>query len=817
MAATLESLREQHERLTMQAEIAALSRLVESESLAARVVESEWGDLVNRREYLYDTPGWGRGGYDFHITSPDDRKRGKCSPFFENEQDLALIRGVGRYLAGSTEVGIGALESIVNYTIGSGFTYEAEPLDEEESESQLIGAVQLAIDEIMEVNGWEGCQEAESFKRYARDGEAILWVQDEGGQPIVRTVEPDYLVEPENTSRLEDYLGTGGYDWSFGVATLPGRHDRPYAYFVQWEGSTTDWDVAPASEVIHIKANVDRGVKRGISDYYGPWKTIERATKLLGNTLQGSAIQATIAYIREHADGTTKSAVESFRVSKADGSYTVPRSGGGTKQVYQETFRPGRVIDTVGTKYHAGPLGMPSHSLYIEVMQAAYRIVGARWGMPEYMISGDASNANYASTLVSGSPFVRATERRQAFLKSAYSRLLWIALGLLVRHGRFRQYGVATLTELKRRVQLKIEAPAVAIENKVDEELVRKIRAEAKVLSSRTWAGQVGLDYDVEKANVLREPKADPGGCECGQSGGQGDDDGGGFGLDRGGMNRSAGGGAGRPDLRRSMLESIGPNCGTGDGGFQSGNTCAADKGGGTGGGWRNKSRKMVTHRDIESLWDDAASTKQPQTMYHEFGAISEDARSKIGIAIGEEVPDDVVASIDGQSMRHIIAGHGIETRSGQLPIEKSDAAHFGNVVQSPDSATVHTKIGDDGKEHPTLDSDGNQVVQIAKRINGKILVALAVRKGRKNLAIISAYKYPTAPLKESRQRQSPRRTSQHAPGLNRLPDAPDADDCIYSPLRDRQSQQSAIAVALESVRTTDEAQAILESLRKNS
>ncbi|MCI0361723.1 MAG: hypothetical protein L0211_24830, partial [Planctomycetaceae bacterium] len=55
----LESLRQRHETLTLQAECHELERIVRGEELASRLVESEWGELVDRREYLFDTPGWG--------------------------------------------------------------------------------------------------------------------------------------------------------------------------------------------------------------------------------------------------------------------------------------------------------------------------------------------------------------------------------------------------------------------------------------------------------------------------------------------------------------------------------------------------------------------------------------------------------------------------------------------------------------------------------------------------------------------------------------------------------------------------------------
>jgi hypothetical protein len=474
------------------------------------LLEQEWGDIVDRREYLSDTPGFGYGRYDQRISSPSDRARGKCYPFYENEQDLASIRGIARFLVGSTELAISALDNLTNYTIGNGFTYSVEARNEDEAEvvSKQVREVQSALDDELERLDWPGNGEAEAFQRAHRDGEAFLWITPIQGKAEILIPEPDYLTEPIPCRDVEDYCGLSGLDWSFGIATDQRSYERRHAYFIQWEGSKSDWEVARADEMVHIRLNVDRGVKRGISDFYAPYLTLERTSKLLGNTLQGAAIQATIAYIREHSAGATSSQIETFRTSKSDGSFSMPKSGGGTKTQHYEKFRPGRVLDTAGMKYHAGPLGSPSGPTYVEVMQAGVRVVGARWQMPEYMISGDASNANYASTLVSGGPFDKATQRRQGKYRKLYAEVCWKVLTILCRFGRFRKIGIDHISQLKRLVQIKVEAPEAAVQDKAAEEQIRAVQHERGVLSLDTWAAKAGLDHKVEVAKGAKPQAA---------------------------------------------------------------------------------------------------------------------------------------------------------------------------------------------------------------------------------------------------------------------------------------------------------------------
>jgi len=515
----IDQLRERHEALQLQAEIATLESSLRGLDLSNRLVESEWGELVNRREHLYDSPGFGPAVESQRITSASDYARGKMTPIFENEQDLALIRGIGRFIRNHYEVGVGIIENLVSFTLGNGFVYEAVAKKKGEAPEALLDAINSCIDEFHEANGWT-CEdgsnslEEELLDRDVTDGEFLAFVDGEGGDgiPRVRVPEPDYLTEPARSRDVEEYFcrGVQDYDWSFGVASHPIHTDEHVAYYFQWQQASANWDVIGAHEVVHSKRNVPRRVKRGVSDFYAAYQNLERAGKLLGNTLQGAAIQATIAYIREHVAGTSSSQVESFRNANSNPPVNVSRPGGGVKQVRTEKFNPGRVIDTNGTKYIAGPLGQPSAPIYVQVMQAALRTIGVRWTMPEYMISGDASNANYASTLVAGSPFDRATQRRQGGYKGKFGRVHWQVLAINCKRGRFAPFGIYRTEELRAAIELNIEAPEVSIENKKEAEEIRKIRSDAGILSKRTWSAQASLDYDEQQANITTEPKPLP-------------------------------------------------------------------------------------------------------------------------------------------------------------------------------------------------------------------------------------------------------------------------------------------------------------------
>jgi hypothetical protein len=295
------------------------------------------------------------------------------------------------------------------------------------------------------------------------------------GRVAVRLVEPEYVAEPSDPRGLEDWLGAAALDWRFGVATDLDDAQTRHGYFVQWCGDANLWDFLPESEVHHCQVNVDRGVKRGLSDFYAAWREIEHSGRLLANTLQGAAIQAAIAYIREHAAGMTLSQIDALRASQTDETLQ-RRTGTGWRTTRLRRIEPGTILDVShNQKYHAGPLGAPRGPSYVEVVQAGLRKVGVRWCMPEYMVSGDASNANYASTLIAESPFVKAAEARQSFYKRQFRAILWKTLRLAADAGRFRRLGLDH-GALRRRVQIVIDAPSIAVRDRLEEERIREIR-----------------------------------------------------------------------------------------------------------------------------------------------------------------------------------------------------------------------------------------------------------------------------------------------------------------------------------------------------
>jgi capsid protein len=362
------------------------------------------------------------------------------------------------------------------------------------------------MDEFLEANDWVGDFERELFVRSRRDGEFFLALSNMSQGPVAaRVLEPEQITEPQNCRAIEDWLGTDRpSSWSFGIHTDASDVQHVYGYHVRWNESGSDWDYLDASRVEHVKLNVDRNVKRGVSDFYAVRAHLEGVEKLLRNTREGAAVQAAIAFIREHAPGSSAGQIHSLAALNSVTDYTQPTKTG-SRTRYVTRYEPGTILDVAGgMQYKPGPLGASHGPNFIAIGQAVMRTIGTRWCMPEYMVSGDASNANYSSSLVAESPFVRACEAEQRFFISRFRKILWKVIALAATAGRFARWNVDFET-LRALVAIQIEAPTIAVRDQLAEAQTSEIEHRNGVLSKRTWAALAGRDYDTEQVNLLRE------------------------------------------------------------------------------------------------------------------------------------------------------------------------------------------------------------------------------------------------------------------------------------------------------------------------
>lgn len=433
-----------------------------------------------------------------------DRQDGRNWPIIRGEGDLDNIRWLARILAQLNPVAVGALEGLTSFMIGEGMTFSAIAKNKEQAGQddvkKAIRQAQDVIDNFIELNEYDELQ-AELFWRSRRDGEYFLRYFPQDEDLILRTVEPEQVTE--NGCPI-------GKEWSLGI-----KHrvmDDPEsseeiediqtaeAYWIKYDPTDPGAEV-PASEIQHVKINVDRTIKRGLTDFLCTKDALDGVVKLVRNLREGAGVQAAIVGFREHTTDLTGANAFQAAIRDRTPSYVDPSTG---KTRIQQKIPPGTIMDVRGAKYVPNPWTNSSGGVHIAIAQAVYRQIGNRWQQPEYMISGDASNANYSSTLVSGSPFIRWCKRHQKFYKRRFKAPIWRAIELACELDVIE----ADFEELKQLIDIHVGAASPEVVNELEQAQVDWGDLDRGILSKKTRQGNRNLDPEEEQVNIKADPIA---------------------------------------------------------------------------------------------------------------------------------------------------------------------------------------------------------------------------------------------------------------------------------------------------------------------
>jgi capsid protein len=431
------------------------------------VFQDVWDNFVDPAEALYDVDGtrWATVG-----GGPGGAASGVP---FASEQQLAEIRDQCRALAASNEFAINGHENRISYVVGAGHTYRVTAKGPPDAAASLVREVQSLLHEFIQANQWHKRQQ-EIVRRRDRDGEVFLrlFVAPDG-MTRIRFVEPSQVATPPRLAADPSA--------SFGVQTDAEDVETVRGYYV-------DEKSVDASLIQHRKANVDANVKRGLPLFYPVQKNLRRAEKLLRNMSVVAGIQSAIAIIRKHSAGT-RSTVQQFVQGQADASLT--RSATGRTSHFQR-YAPGTILDAfAGTEYQF-PAASIDAARYVVVLQAELRAIASRLVMPEFMLTSDASNANYASTMVAEGPAVRMFERLQHEMIEDDLDLLQRVLRAAIAAGRLPRVALT---------QIDIEGipPSLAVRDRLKEAQADQILVRNGAMSPQTLSLRHGLDAEKEQ------------------------------------------------------------------------------------------------------------------------------------------------------------------------------------------------------------------------------------------------------------------------------------------------------------------------------
>lgn len=460
--------------------------LRENHQLAAELIRAENSRLRESLEFFsnYVDPLEARRGPEGElwdvIDSPGATENAACDGFAD-EQQLARARSACRRLERTNEFAINGHENRVSYIVGTGHTYKALAKQGTAACESLVAGVQEVLDEFVRVNRWQHRQQ-EIVRRQDRDGEAFLRLfVGSDGLTRIRFIEPGQVYRPPHLAHVVAS--------SFGIETDPEDVETVHGYWV--DGQWID-----AAEVQHRKQGVDANVKRGVPLFYPVRDSLRRAEKLLQNMATVADIQTAIAMIRRH-DRTPRSAAETFRAQLASASVT----SGASSTTYFKHYAPGTILDVPKSIEYEFPAAGLDAGRYVVVLQAMLRSIAARLVFPEFMLTSDASNANYSSTLVAEGPAVKMFQRWQADLALDDLEIMWRVIEAAIAAGRLP-------AAVRMCVEIHVGKPRVVTRDERQEAEVNRIYYQLGIKSPQTIAAELGLDHGQEQRNFGRKTES---------------------------------------------------------------------------------------------------------------------------------------------------------------------------------------------------------------------------------------------------------------------------------------------------------------------
>lgn len=467
---------------------AFLGELAENHRRMQAFVE-QWNQYANyvdpREPYMDDGEEWqaigaGAGGTNRPATDWAG---------FSNEPELTNAREMCRRMLTYSEFVINGHNLRVNYAVDDGFKFKAVAKDAAKNNETLVDDLQAFLDEFMQVNRWM-FRQRETVLRCDRDGEAFRRrFRLQGGMTKIRFVEPWQVSNPPGADQNRV---------QFGIECDPDDSESPLTYYVE-QGPGKGHEPVDAAEIQHLKPTVDANVRRGIPLFWPARYNAFRSFSTLRNIAAKSELAAALAFTRSHKN-TTGTAVQTFQTGNATSSFTSPTTG---QTTYKKKYGPASIIDkSDNVEYEALNIAEGIEEMVLG-SEAGLRAIAAAAGLPEYMLTSNAQNSNYASTMVAEGPAVRTFRAIQSVLKAADLEILDEAVEWAIEQGRLPA-GILDSVEIQ------VELPQLATRDPAVEASANKTYLDARIISPQSLSAKLGLEYAQEQENIESHDKEHP-------------------------------------------------------------------------------------------------------------------------------------------------------------------------------------------------------------------------------------------------------------------------------------------------------------------
>jgi len=397
-----------------------------------------------------DESEWIQSGVDFRMSASDHSTMlEQAFKFYHNNTHARAI-----------------IRTLVKFTLGKG------PNIIPEDDNQKVKDVWKKFVKENKFNH----REKEIATRLFRDGEVfnrIFKSKTDDGLVRLRFVRASSISQPAEKQKDPTT--------SFGIKTNPEDIEDVIEYYrVKEDG--TEAEIIKAEDVIHLKILADSDQKRGVSILRIAAKKIAQYEDWLEGRIKLNKVRSAIALVKQIQGSSGK--IKSIREDSLSDRLNESR-----KKL--KAFEHGSII-TTSDKVNYSLLSPNINAQDArDDGRAILLCIAAAVGFPEMILTADYSNANMASTQIAQNPFIREIEDWQDYFSTFYKQLFEVVIQNAIDYGPLPK---STSTDCT------VEFPPIVLAELKELAQAYEILHKYKVLSKKTWASRMGLNFDLEQA-----------------------------------------------------------------------------------------------------------------------------------------------------------------------------------------------------------------------------------------------------------------------------------------------------------------------------
>lgn len=408
---------------------------------------------------------------------------------------------------------VGYLGTLKRFVMGRGVSIDPDIENDAAKESVLAWWKRFR-----DLNNWDRLEDQMPFQMW-RDGE--LFVRkfvSEGDNDVklnektlrrlakIKNFEEDSLAGPDVPEGMveirlvppEQIADPDGDGATHGILTKEGDVQTVYGYLWCPDGKTVR-EVIPADEMIHEKIGVDLDVKRGRSILEPILERQANYDDWLKYRLALNLARTAVVWIK-----TVKGTPNQMAEVRAKQAKQLEDPSNDRKQRMVKPMTTIHATEGITYEFKSPDLQATDARHDGRAIQLTMAVAT---GLAEYIFTGDASNANFASTMVAQSPTVRVFEDEQDSVRPLFERIFrWVI------EAGIEAKGIEGITVKEfQKTDVAITYPPLLSRDEKENAEANEIRSRGGVLSKQGWAENDGIDWQRERDRLEAELEDDLG------------------------------------------------------------------------------------------------------------------------------------------------------------------------------------------------------------------------------------------------------------------------------------------------------------------